>query len=304
MVKVGIIIINYNSNSDTVECLKSLNKVDKKNLDLKTILIDNNSKDKLKINPNDFTHLKLEIIYNNENLGFSGGGNQGMEILIKEKVDYILLLNNDTIQDPEFLVKLTDFLEGNKEVAAVSPKIYFAKGFEFHKGRYKEDEKGKVFWFAGGIMDWSNLIGKHKGVDEIDSGQYDQNLETDFLTGCCFLIRREILEIIGLFDEKYFLYYEDSDLSERIKRKSFKIFYVPGSKIWHKNASSSGGSGSSLQDYFITRNRLIFGKKFAPLRTKLALIKESLNLIRNGREWQRKGVKDFYLRKFGKGSYQ
>ena len=117
------------------------------------------------------------------------------------------------------------------------------------------------------------------------------------------MIKRDVLEKVGLFNEKYFLYYEDNDLCQRVKKIGYKIVFAPKSVIWHKNAGSSGGSGSSLQDYYITRNRLVFGFKYAPTRTKFSLIKESVNFFLNGRKWQKKGVMDFYLRRFGKGSY-
>jgi len=107
---------------------------------------------------------------------------------------------------------------------------------------------------------------------------------------------------IGLFDKKYFLYFEDVDLSLRVKKAGFKVIFCPKAKIWHLNSGSSG-SGSSLHDYFITRNRLLFGMKYASLRSKIALIKESLELLKNGRKWQKIGVRDFYFRRYGKGSW-
>ena len=105
------------------------------------------------------------------------------------------------------------------------------------------------------------------------------------------------------FDNRYFLYFEDSDLSQRLKKAGYKILFYPKAILWHKNAGSTGGSGSSLQDYFTTRNRMIFGLKFAPLRSKIALIRESLRLLSSGRQWQKKGIRDFYLRRFGKGTF-
>jgi len=117
------------------------------------------------------------------------------------------------------------------------------------------------------------------------------------------IISREVLEKVGLFDEKYFLYYEDNDLSQRAKKQGFKIIYQPKAILWHLNAGSTGGSGSILHDYYITRNRLLFGFKFTSMRARLALVRESIKLMFLGRAWQRKGALDFYLGKFGRGSY-
>lgn len=153
-------------------------------------------------------------------------------------------------------------------------------------------------------MDWKNVLGRHRGVDEVDSGQFDTTEETDFATGCCMLFSSAGIQKIGLFDEKYFLYYEDSDLNERMKRRNFKILYAPKAVLWHKNAGSTGGSGSTLHDYYISRNRMLFGMRYAPWRSKFALFKESIRLLARGRVWQKAGIRDYYKGRFGKGSYR
>lgn len=147
------------------------------------------------------------------------------------------------------------------------------------------------------------MIASHQGVDEVDRGQHDQIMETEFVSGCAMLIKKAVLARIGLLDERYFLYYEDADFCQRARQAGFKIVFVPQAKIWHKNIGT-GRTGSPLQDYYMVRNRLLFGMRWAPLRTKLALLRESLSLLFNGRVWQKRGVVDFYLRRFGKGSYE
>jgi GT2 family glycosyltransferase len=127
-------------------------------------------------------------------------------------------------------------------------------------------------------------------------------VETDYASGSCMLIKREVLEEIGFFDKKLFMYWEDSDFSQRAKRAGWRVLYVPQAKIWHKVASSSA-IGSFLNDYYLTRNRLLFGLRYARPRTKFALFRDSLRLLIKGRKWERIGVRDFYLMRFGKGSY-
>ena len=151
-------------------------------------------------------------------------------------------------------------------------------------------------------MDWKNAQSVHIGVDEVDQGQYDKSHKINFATGCCILLKREVLETIGLFDKKYFLYYEDADFSQRITKSGYEIYYVPSAILYHDNAGSSG-SGSELHDYFLSRNQMIFGMRYAPLKTKAALIRQSLRLIRNGRQYQKKGIVDFYLSRFNIGTY-
>ncbi len=117
------------------------------------------------------------------------------------------------------------------------------------------------------------------------------------------MIKREVIEKVGLFDNRYFLYYEDADLTERIKKAGYEIYYVPDAILYHENAGSSEGVGSGLHDYFLTRNKMLFGMKYARYRTKLALIRESLQLLLMGRKYQKAGIKDYYLGNLGKGSF-
>lgn len=302
MKHVAIIIVHFNGLSDTLACLESLEQLKKHSFTLSIIVIDNYSKEPLFIQSNSYTN-KIEILRNDKNLGFAGGNNVGIKKAIDQGADYILLLNSDTLVKEDFLEKLVRVFNSKEQVGIVVPKIYFAKGFEFHKKRYKESELGKVIWYAGGNIDWKNVIGHHKGVDEVDCGNYNALEQTEYATGCCMLVKREVFQKVGFLDERYFLYYEDSDLSIRARRKGFSIIYVPQAVIWHKNASAAGGSGSMLQDYYTTRNRLLFGMKYAPFKSKIALLKESFSLIIRGRAWQRRGVVDYFLGHFYKGSF-
>mgnify|MGYP002623374978 FL=1 len=116
------------------------------------------------------------------------------------------------------------------------------------------------------------------------------------------LTRNKLVKDIGYLREKYFLYWEDAEYSERAKRAGWKVVYTPATHLWHK-VSQASGIGSQLNDYFLTRNRLDFGMRYARLRTKLALVRESLRLLTKGREWQKTGVRDYFLCRFGKGSW-
>jgi len=304
MKSVFVLILNFNGAKNTLECLESLKKINLPDVKLTILIVDNNSQEKLDLRNETAGKIKIEVIKNKENLGFSGGNNVGIQYALKNNADYVLILNNDTYVDPNFLTELLKVAEKDRSIGISVPKIYFAPGFEYHKNRYAKEQLGKVIWYAGGKMDWKNIIGSNREVDEVDKGQFNKIEETEIATGCCMLIKKEVLEEAGNFDGKFFLYYEDADLAMRVKNKGFKIVYVPKSVIWHKNAGSTGGSGSVLQDYYIARNRLLFGFKYAPIRSKLALFRESVSLLFRGRKWQRRGVIDFYLERFGKGSYK
>ncbi len=302
MKSVFIVILDYNSHDQTHDLLKSLKNIDTKNLDTYMVIIDNASEVPFVFSPKEISK-NVHLLRNKKNLGFSGGNNIGIDYALSHGADFVVLLNNDTLVDKNFLHILIERLEKNNEIGLVVPKIYFAKGYEYHKNRYKKGDLGKVLWYAGGSIDWNNMIISHEGLDDIDTGAYDKEKEVDFATGCCMAIKREVLERVHGFDSRYFLYLEDADLTERIKKAGYGVKYIPSAVIWHKNAASSGGAGSALHDYYLTRNRLLFGFTYAPLRTKLALIRESVKLLKKGSKWQKIAVRDFYMRKFGKGSF-
>jgi GT2 family glycosyltransferase len=301
MKRIFAVILHYKGRDLTYRCVLSLRGINKKDFSLEIVLVDNCSPQPVDKFKEEFKD--LVVLKNSQNLGFAEGNNVGIRYALKNGADWVLVLNNDTTIAPDLLIKLIK--QGNliNQSGILGPKIYFAPGFEYHKNRYKQNQRGKVFWYAGGIIDWKNIYCFHRGVDEVDKGQYDKIEETDFISGCAMMVKKEVFEKIGLFDSRYFLYLEDVDFCQRAKKAGFKIIYVPQGKVWHYNASSSG-VGGPLHDYFITRNRLLFGIKYAPARTKIALLKESLKLLFNGRPWQKIGVRDFYLKKFGKGSWK
>jgi len=300
MKRVGIVILHFSHKDLTSQCLDSVVKLQITSFKLQTIVVNNNLKENLDSLKDKFP--KITFLESPKNLGFAGGNNIGIKKALKNKNDFILIINNDTILDKNLLVSLVKTAEVKKQSGIIAPKIYFAPDHEFHHDRYQPQERGKVLWYAGGLIDWQNIICSHRGVDEVDHGQYDMLSETDFASGCAILIKKEVFKKIGFFDEKYFLYLEDVDFCQRAKEAGFKIFYEPKAKLWHINAGSSA-VGSELQDYYLGRNRLIFGLKYASFKTKLCLVKESLFLLWKGRTWQKTAVKDFYLRKFGQGSW-
>ena len=299
--KLFIIILNWNGKDYLLNCLKSVSQLITENCKLETVVIDNASTDgsdqMVKEKCPDITLLK-----NKKNLGFTGGNNMGIKYALKNGADYVMFLNSDTLVDKDLAVQLIEAAESDPEIGIVGPKIYFAPGREYHRDRYKTSEQGMVFWYTGGLIDWDNILLAHRGVDEVDRGQYDKQEETDFVSGCCMLVKRGVFEKINLLDDKYYLYLEDADFCKRAKLAGYKVIYSPTGRLWHINAGSSS-VGGDLHDYFITRNRMLFGLKYAKIRTKIALLREGFKLLLTGRRWQKIGARDFLLRKFGKGSW-
>lgn len=297
MKKVAIVIVNWNGHKDTSVCLRSLEKLRRNTVEVLTIVVDNGSTDdSVAILARDFP--KVTLLKLDTNRGFTGGNNVGMTYAMKLGADYVWLLNNDTIVDPEALSLLDAFEEDSVGIAG--SKIYFAPGHEFHKSRYTKRERGRVFWYAGGLVDWDNVYASHRGVDEVDHGQYDQRTETPFVTGCSMMIDRRVIESVGMLDDAYYLYLEDLDFCLRAKRAGYRLMYQPTSVIWHVNAGSSGGAGNPIHDYYITRNRLLLGMRYASLRTKIALLREGGTFLFGTNREKRQAVGDFFFMRWGK----
>lgn len=288
---ISIIILNWKGWKDTIECLESLYQIKYPNYDV--IIIDNKSEDdsldkiqmycegKLKVNSEFFdyepknkpieiyeyfqeelkslkpnpenSHLpsnkKLTIIKNDKNYGFAEGNNIGIKyVLNKLDTEYILLLNNDTVVDKEFLNEMVKEAENNPKVGFLGPKTYY----------YDYNGKKDVINFAGGSLNLLKGSADHIGITEIDHNQYETRI-VDYVEGSCLLIRKNVLEEIGLLETKYFSYWEDSDLCMRGLKKNHYSLYVAKSKIWHKISASSN---NNFKIYYLTRNRIWFVKRY------------------------------------------
>lgn len=280
MEKVAVLILNYKVADLSLGCIESIKKSTYRNF--KILVIDNCSGCSLSQDIKKMAD--VEFIQNKKNLGYTGGNNVGIKRALEENADFIFILNPDTTVDKDCIKFL---VEGSKkfDTGITGPKIYFADG--------------ETIWYAGGVFDELNVIGKHLGVDQKDRGQYDQAKKVDYVSGAAMMVKKEVFLKIGLFDERYFLYYEDSDFCFRAKHADFKIFYFPKALVYHNNAKSAG-LGSPIQDYFMTRNRILFASKFLPLRTRFALFREVLKNLNN--PMRRLALFDFLIGNFGQGS--
>jgi GT2 family glycosyltransferase len=304
MSKVVIVILAFNGIDLTLKVLNDIGQLDLVGTESETIVVDNGSEDETvsKLREYILPNMPFKLIENKVNLGFAAGNNVGITAAVKNGADYVLLLNNDVILPPNLVKMLTEITGKDNRIGAVTPKIYFAKGFEFHKNKYKESELGKVIWYAGGLLNKNNVYSDHRGVDVVDRGQFDQEEETDFANGACMFLRVRALEEVGYLKGDYFLYWEDVELCQRMKLTGWKVVYTPKTHIWHKVSVAAGGPGGETNDYFLSRNRLAFGMQYCSFRTKLALFKDSIRLLAKGRKWQKLGVIDYYLGRMGKGS--
>lgn len=239
--ELSIILINYKRVDDTIACIESLYHSTYNNFDI--ILVDNGSNDgSVEILKNKFPN--IIIIANQYNFGFSEGNNIGLRTALKNNYKYFLLLNNDTIVEKDSLSHLIDTIKNQPQIGIVGSKILYY-------------DYPDLLWFAGGSFNFNSSKGYHYGIKEKDIGQYNNYSETDYVTGCCLLTKRDVLENIGLLDPNYFAYLEDVDFCFRAKIGGYSIVYQPKAVIYHKVSTTSSWD-SPVYLYFNMRNKILF----------------------------------------------
>jgi GT2 family glycosyltransferase len=241
--KIAVVIINWNSYLHSRNCIRSLNEFIIKDFDV--ILVDNASTDgsgeKLRDEFND-----IIFLITSSNLGFTGGNNIGIQYALDNQFDYILMLNNDVFVDQKFIYHLKNYLDLHPDIGAVQPLIYH------------HPERSKI-WNGGGFF--NRMLAKSFSNRTFD-GNIDPK-EIDWISGCAFMVRSSVLKETGLFNEKYFAYHEDVDLSLRIKDAGYKLVFIPQAIIYHIGGGSSNSSEKRKEGYqspdvhyYNTRNQI------------------------------------------------
>lgn len=239
---VGIVLVNYNGLRFMPECLESLARIDY--AEARIVLVDNASADgSVAWVRQHFP--SVEIIALPTNTGITGGNNAGMSWCLAHDCDSILLLNNDTVVQPDFLTRLMQEAEPD---CLLVPKIFF-----HDRPQTVNNHFGGFDYWRGLHRDW--FYGKPDG-----DASREVCLGTMANT-CALLIPRPAIERIGNMDERFFIYYDDTDFLTRAVRQGYRIKFVPTAVIHHKESSSSGGSLSPLVVYYTNRNRLFFMSK-------------------------------------------
>ncbi|MDO8610063.1 MAG: glycosyltransferase family 2 protein [bacterium] len=291
---VSIIVLQYNHSDATILCLESLRRLSYKNC--KIIVVDNASSDsdsntaRLYITQHFGDKGNCVFIQNKNNLGYAGGNNVGIKYALKKKADFVLILNNDTIAEPNLIEKMLEVAK-NAEIDIVQCAI-------------KENEYVK---YCGGPIEWFNPYVRHNHIKP-DSLYIDKPF---YAIGAAIMISRKIIEKIGVFDESYFLYFEDADFTYKARNYGYKISYTQEALITHNLCTSTKSLGYSLM-YYTYRNMLIFTKKYAPIHIRFAIpfwvlytkIKQQMKIILGINEKESsiilKALNDFSNNKIGK----
>lgn len=236
---IAVVIVNYNGYKDTEECLASLRKV--KTPNMYVTIVDNGSTDDSANKLKEFVAEEKEhLICVEENLGFSGGNNIGIRYAIDKGAEYICLLNNDTVVDPNFLDKMLDETDNNSVVY----------------GTIKFFSNPDRIWFAGGNYNRWNGRTVHFGYNQNDIKIEELGKRQNFVTGCLLLIPTSVIEKIGMLPEHYFLYYEDTEYSLRLIENGIGMKYAREAIIYHKVSASTQKMPNRTR-YYTIRNSLL-----------------------------------------------
>jgi len=269
-----IITLNWNRVADTLAFLETARQQTLP--DIHVIVVDNGSTDG-SVERINAQFPEVELLGHPNNLGFARGMNRGIRQALAEGAAYLFIANNDTLLAPDLLQRLVSQAQQN-HASIIAPVIFYAS-------------QPDLIWSAG-------AEGNPLNLEIIDSwrGKPRSNLSSapypvDFVTACGMLVSKACFDEVGLFDERFFMYYEDSDFSLRVKRAGGQILIDPQAQMWHKVAASSGGSDSASERYWMARSSLIYFRKHARFSQWLVIgpyrlgsaIKTSFRLLARGK---------------------
>jgi len=281
---ISIVTLTWNTTEVTCDFLHSLNRHNTY-LNVEVIVVDNGSKeDPTAVFKSIYPEVK--VILNGKNLGFTGGNNVGIRAA---KGDYLFIVNNDTEITPRLLEGLLEIFDLYPNAGIVSPKFHYF----FKKGTIEYAGYNTVNIFTGR----NGMV----GCQEIDNGQYDEIMETNYAHGGGMMVPRKIIDEVGGLPEQFFIYYEEFDWCEQIKRKGYKVYYQPKSLIYHKESMTTG-KASPFKTFYHTRNRILFMRRNIPWTSFIIFLAyfTAFTIPKNSITFLIKGQKQ-HLKSFWKG---
>lgn len=252
MNSVSIITVNFNQSFVTEELLSSI-RITNTYPNIEIIVVDNGSKTN-NVPEWQIKYPNIKFIRSDINLGFAGGNNLGVKAATG---NYLFFVNNDTVFTPQLIDTLAATLDEHPQIGMISPKLMYF------------DEPNIIQYAGYTPMNYYTCRNHCIGQFEIDNGQYNNiTVPTGYIHGAAMMVRREATEKAGLMAENFFLYYEEYDWCDRIKKMGYEIWLDTRAVIYHKE-SISVGKASGLKEYFMNRNRILFIRRNAPLQARL-----------------------------------
>jgi GT2 family glycosyltransferase len=254
-VQITVIVINWNLKAATIECLRSVERLDPP---CRIIVVDNGSEDgSAECIAGHFPQAELFALP--ANIGFAAACNRAISrALVDDGCQFVLLLNNDAVIHPNALWELVQAATQHPGAGILGPKVYSS---------HRQD----LIWYAGARRRRLVLAAADTGRGQLDRGQFNALRAVDYVFGAAMLIRRSVFERIGLFDERFFLYLEDLDFCLRAQAAGFTLLFVPQACVWH-TGSASTTNNVMLRKYHLTKSTVHFLQKYTSLCLSLPVL--------------------------------
>jgi GT2 family glycosyltransferase len=250
--RVAVIILNTSKRDDTLACLASLAESTWRNLDV--IVLDNASTDG-SIDAIREQHPSVHVEPLRDNRGYAGNNNVGVALALARGADWLFVLNEDTILDPLCIEHLVHYGQAHPKVGITGPLVLHF------------DEPG-VIQSAGGWFDsWQ---AGHIGQNQDDRGQFSTPRRVDWISGCGIMLRRSVIEQVGMLDERFFYYWEETDWCLRAQRAAWQCALVPDARLWHKGVVRRYVPSPNVS-YYNTRNHLLLMRTHGASVGRIAL---------------------------------
>lgn len=288
------VILNTNRRDDTLACLASLAESSYANH--KIMVLDNASADG-SVAAIQAAYPDVQIVELSQNLGYAGNNNVGIVEAVAQGAEWVFVLNEDTILDPDCLTEMVRVGESDPGIGIVGPMVY-------------HHNEPAVIQSAGGSLG-PNWESRHIAQNEADNGQFHEPRDVDWISGCAIMVRTAVIDQVGALDERFFYYWEETEWCLRSGRAGWRVVHVPAAKLWHKGVQRDYRPGPNVT-YYSTRNRfLMMAKHQAPLKIWLSVwgqnlktmtswtIKPKWQSMREHRDAMWQGTVDFLRRRWG-----
>jgi GT2 family glycosyltransferase len=236
--RVAVLVLNWNNAQDTLSCLESLEHLEVGRVQI--IVVDNGSSDD-SVAAIEAAFPDIVVLANGQNLGYAAGNNVGIRLALDQDMQYVCILNNDTVAESGFLSRLSEVMSSDSSIGVVTPVLV-------------EDSDPDLVWAAGANIDnEKGIVVRNMSGNSLEALNGKQPFEVDVAPGAAMLVKSEVFREVGLFDDDYFLYYEEVDWCNRVRKRGYRIVLVPSSRVRHK-VSATLGRYSPTTDYYLNRN--------------------------------------------------
>lgn len=291
--RVGVVVLNWRRPRDILDCLASVTAQEYAPDLIEVVVVDNGSANGSVAEIRE-RFPAVTVIENGRNLGFAAGCNRGIAALLERGAEYVFLLNDDATCEPALLGRLVAEAETDTSIGMLGPTVYYADG------------SGAEIWSAGGMVD---RLGHTSHMQATDGATTVRDV--DYVTGCAILIRRSVIETVGMLDERFFAYWEEVEWCARARAAGYRVVQVPAARVWH-GIQQEDRETSRFYQYLMTRNRLLFLESAG--RGQGAVLLAALDIVRTALSWSIKprhramrpyvgallqALRDFTLRRFG-----